>query len=405
MRYVGFIMRIVDLLRFTTSSIRAYPLRSGLTMLGIAIGILSVVLLTSLGQGVQAYVLKTFSQFGTRIIAINPGRTQTGGSGAMLASTRPLTLDDALSLERLPGIETVVPTVQGTGPIEYANRVRSTDILGVNYQMPATWQFEIAQGQFLPNPRGSYPQSFAVLGDKVWRELFNRQEALGKFIRVGGERYRIIGILSPKGQMLGFDLDDIVYIDAERALTLFNRPGLMEIDLTYSAAFNSEQISAMVRDHLINRHNNEDFSLMTQDQMMSTLGRILDILKMSVAGLGTISLIVGSIGILTIMVTAVHERRTEIGLIRALGGSSRTISLIFLSESILLSVFGGLIGLCVALAIMGTLKFFLPAFPIQLSPIYLLLAVIIALATGLLSGLLPARQAAALNPIEALQAD
>lgn len=374
-------------------------------MLGIAIGILSVVLLTSLGQGVQEYVLKTFSQFGTRIIAVNPGRTQTGGSGAMLASTRPLTLDDALSLQRLPGIETVVPTVQGTGPIEYANRVRSTDILGVNYQMPATWQFEIAQGQFLPNPRGSYPQSFAVLGDKVWRELFNGQEALGKFIRVGGERYRIIGILSPKGQMLGFDLDDIVYIDAERALSLFNRPGLMEIDLTYSAAFNSEQISAIVREHLIDRHNNEDFSLMTQDQMMSTLGRILDILKMSVAGLGTISLLVGSIGILTIMVTAVHERRTEIGLIRALGGSSRTISLIFLSESILLSVFGGLIGLFVALAILGTLRFFLPSFPVQLSPVYLLLAVIIALVTGLLSGLLPARQAAALNPIEALQSD
>lgn len=398
-------MRTVDLLIFTSTSIRAYPLRSGLTMLGIAIGILSVVLLTSLGQGVQKYMLETFSQFGTRIIAINPGRTQTGGSGALMASTRPLTLEDSKSLQTLAGVETVVPTVQGTGPIEYANRVRSTDILGVNYQMPEAWKFDVAQGQFLPNTRGSYPQNFAVLGDKLWRELFGSQEALGKFIRVGGERYRVIGILSPKGQMLGFDLDDIVYIDAERALSLFNRPGLMEIDLTYSSAFTGEQISNSVREHLIRRHNNEDFSLMTQDQMMSTLGRILDILKLSVAGLGTISLVVGSIGILTIMVTAVHERRAEIGLIRALGGSSRTISLIFLSESILLSVLGGLIGVVLALAILISLQIMLPALPIELSPIYLLLALAIALVTGLLSGVLPARQAAALNPIDALQAD
>lgn len=398
-------MRTPDLLQFTLRSIRANPMRSALTMLGIAIGILSVVLLTSLGQGVQEYVLKTFSQFGTRIIAINPGRTQTGGAGALLASTRPITLEDALALENLPGVQSVVPVVQGTGAVERDNRVRYTDILGVNHQMPEAWQFQLAQGQFLPNTKGAYPQPYAVLGHKVWRELFNGGEALGQFVRVGGERYRVIGVLSAKGQMLGYDLDDIVYIDAQRALGLFNRPGLMEIDLTYSAAYTGDQMGSAVTSLLTRRHGNEDFSLMTQDQMMSTLGRILDILRLSVAGIGTISLVVGSIGILTIMVTAVHERRAEIGLIRALGASSSTISLIFLAESVLLSLLGGVAGLVCALGVLGLTQLLLPSLPVQLAPGYLLLALLIAFVTGLLSGIIPARQAAALHPITALQSE
>jgi len=380
-------------------------MRSGLTMLGIAIGISSVVLLTSLGQGVQQYIVETFSQFGSRIIAINPGRTQTGGSGSLLASTRPLTLEDAEALNHLPGIERVIPVVQGTGAIEYDNRVRHTDILGVNHQMPAAWQFRIAQGQFLPESQGTNAQPFAVLGATVRTELFGNQEALGRFIRVGTERYRVVGILSPKGQMLGYDLDDIVYIDAQRALALFNRPGLMEIDVTYSGAYTATQVAQAIKTRLIERHGNEDFSLLTQDQMMSTLGRILDILKLSIAGLGAISLVVGSIGILTIMVTAVHERRAEIGLMRALGASPQTLSLIFLAESTLLSLLGGAIGLTLAMGLLGLTQLLAPSIPIQLDPLYLVLAIAISFLTGLLSGIIPARQASALDPISALQSE
>ena len=398
-------MRTNDLVNFTLRSLRANPMRSGLTMLGIAIGISSVVLLTSLGQGVQQYIVETFSHFGSRIIAINPGRTQTGGSGSLLASTRPLTLEDAEALNHLPGIERVIPVVQGTGAIEYDNRVRHTDILGVNHQMPAAWQFRIAQGQFLPDSQGTNAQPFAVLGATVRTELFGNQEALGRFIRVGTERYRVVGILSPKGQMLGYDLDDIVYIDAQRALALFNRPGLMEIDVTYSGAYTATQVAQAIKTRLIERHGNEDFSLLTQDQMMSTLGRILDILKLSIAGLGAISLVVGSIGILTIMVTAVHERRAEIGLMRALGASTQTLSLIFLAESTLLSLLGGAIGLTLAMGLLGLTQLLAPSIPIQLDPLYLVLAIAISFLTGLLSGIIPARQASALDPISALQSE
>ncbi len=398
-------MQPKDFIWFATRSISAAPLRSALTMLGIAIGIMSVVLLTSLGQGVQRYILETFSQFGTRIIAVNPGRTQTGGTGALLASTRPLTLGDSISLARLPGVETVIPVVQGTGAIEHQGRVRYTDILGVGYAMPEAWKFKLLQGNFLPDAKGGYPLPQAVLGAKVWRELFQSRNALGSFIRVGGERYRVVGILEPKGQMLGYDLDDIVYVDAERALALFNRAGLMEIDITYSAGYTSEQMVNLITERLVNRHKNEDFSITTQDQMMSTLGRILDVLSLSIAGLGAISLVVGSIGILTIMVTSVHERQAEIGLMRALGASNRSILGLFLTESVLLSVAGGLIGILAAFVILALLGYLLPALPISLSPFYLTLAILISTFTGLISGVVPARQAAQLDPVDALQSE
>lgn len=398
-------MQFRDLIWLSARSLSAAPLRSSLTMLGIAIGILSVVLLTSLGRGVQGYVLETFSQFGTRIVAVNPGRTQTGGTGAILASTRPLTIEDAEALATLAGVEQIVPLVQGTGAIEHQGRVRYTDILGVSSTMPEAWRFDLAQGSFFPDPAGGYPLPQAVIGDKVWRELFKSESALGSFLRVGGERYRIVGVLAPKGQMLGYDLDDIVYIDAQRALTLFNRAGLMEIDLTYSPNYSADQMVTQIKQRLIKRHKNEDFSITTQDQMMDTLGRILDLLSLSVAGLGGISLVVGSIGILTIMVTNVHERRAEIGLFRALGASQQSILYLFLLESVLLSMIGGVAGLCLAFAILGVLIVLLPDFPVSISPLYLALAILISFLTGLFSGVIPARQAAQLDPVTALQSE
>ncbi len=398
-------MQFRDLIWLSARSLSAAPLRSSLTMLGIAIGILSVVLLTSLGRGVQGYILETFSQFGTRIVAIHPGRTQTGGTGGLLASTRPLTIEDAEALSTLAGVEQIVPMVQGTGAIEHQGRVRYTDILGVSSAMPEAWRFDLAQGSFFPDSAGSYPLPQAVIGDKVWRELFKSESALGSFLRVGGERYRIVGVLAPKGQMLGYDLDDIVYIDTQRALTLFNRVGLMEIDITYSPNYSADQMVTQIKQRLIERHKNEDFSIMTQDQMMDTLGRILDLLNLSVAGLGAISLVVGSIGILTIMVTNVHERRAEIGLFRALGASQQSILYLFLLESVLLSMLGGIAGLCLAFSILGLLTVLLPDLPISISPLYLALAILIAFLTGLFSGVIPARQAAQLDPVTALQSE
>ncbi len=398
-------MRSADYLRLTLRTLGASRMRSGLTVLGIAIGICAVVLLTTLGEGLRLYVLENFSQFGSRIIAINPGKSQTGGTGGLLASTRPLLVDDAESLRSLPYAEYVVPVVQGSGAIEFGRRVRYTDIIGTGSDMANAWRFEVARGRFLPDSRGGYPQPWAVLGHKVKQELFGEQSALGQFIRVGGERYRVVGIMAAKGQMLGFDLDDIVYIPVERALSLFNRTGLMEIDVTYRPGISAQAMAEQVRERLVARHGGEDFSLITQDEMLKSLDRILAVLTLAIGGLGGISLVVGAIGIITIMVTSVQERRAEIGLMRALGATQRQVMWLFLGEATLLAMVGGSVGILVSGLALGGLALALPSLPIQLDPFYLLLALILSALVGLISGVLPARRAAKLNPVLALQSE
>lgn len=398
-------MRSADYLRLTLRTLKASRMRSGLTVLGIAIGICAVVLLTTLGEGLRLYVLENFSQFGSRIIAINPGKSQTGGTGGLLASTRPLLVADADSLRTLPYVEYVVPVVQGSGAIEFGRRVRYTDIIGTGSEMANAWRFEVARGRFLPDGRGGYPQPWAVLGHKVKQELFGEQTALGQFIRVGGERYRVVGIMAAKGQMLGFDLDDIVYIPVERALSLFNRTGLMEIDVTYRPGISADAMAQQVSQRLIARHGGEDFSLITQDEMLKSLDRILAVLTLAIGGLGGISLVVGAIGIITIMVTSVQERRAEIGLMRALGATQRQVMWLFLGEATLLALVGGMVGILVSGFALGGLALALPTLPIQLDPFYLLLALLLSALVGLISGVLPARRAARLNPVLALQSE
>jgi len=386
-------VRSADYIRLTLTSLRFSRMRSALTILGIAIGICAVVLLTTLGSGLRFYILENFSQFGSRIIAINPGKSQTGGVGGLLASTRPLLVEDAYSLRQLPHVEYVVPVVQGSGAIEFGRRVRYTDIIGTGSDMVAAWRFEVAQGRFLADNRGTYPQPWAVLGHKLKQELFGDQPALGQFIRVGGERYRVVGIMAEKGQMLGFDLDDIVYIPVERALSLFNRTGVMEIDVTYRPGISAEAMAEQVRQRLIARHGVEDFSLVTQDEMLKSLDRILAILM------------VGAIGIVTIMVTSVHERRAEIGLLRAIGATRRQLIWLFLGEAVLLALIGGLAGILISGLALGVLALAMPELPIQIDPFYLLLALLLSALVGLISGVLPARRAAGLNPVLALQSE
>lgn len=396
-------MHSADWLHLVFSSVRYNPLKSLLTALGIAIGIAAVTLLTSLGEGVRTYVMDNFSQFGTRIIAVSPGKNDTAGMGGVLNSVRLLTLDDYQSLINLPYAEHVVASVQGTGPIEFGERVRNTDIYGTTPSMVQAWDFPLASGRFLPQTQGGNSRAFVVLGHKVWQELFKGSNALGQFIRVGGQRFRVIGVMKPKGSMLGFDLDDMVYIPADRALTLFNREGLMEIDVVFSAATTSENMREIVRKRLVERHGQEDFTVVTQDEMLESLNSILSVLTLGVAALGSISLLVGGVGIFTIMTTNVRERTPEIGLLRAIGISRRQLLSLFLGEAILLSVIGALAGMFGALALLAITSLLIPDFPVQPSPLYLIISLIFSALIGLFAGIGPAWQAAKLSPIEALR--
>ncbi|MNQ30125.1 Macrolide export ATP-binding/permease protein MacB [compost metagenome] len=398
-------MRLRDGLQLTAGALLGRPLRSVLTLLGVAIGIAAVVLLTAIGEGLRFYVLDTFSQFGTRIVAIHPGRTQTGGIGGLLASARPLSIADAEALRRLPHIEAVVPIIQGSGAIRFGPRSRSSDILGSGHELAAAWRFRLALGKFLPPPRDGRSPPQAVLGHRLRVELFGAANPLGELVRIGGTRFRVVGVMAEKGQMLGFDLDDVAYIPVDWAESLFNREGLMEINVMYRPATTSAALARQIRQTLIERHGAEDFSLTTQDDLLASLDRILAILSAAVAGLGGISLLVGAVGILTIMTTTVGERTAEIGLLRALGASPRQVLGLFLAEATLLSLAGGLLGLLLVALLLGALHLALADLPLRPQPLFLLLALLLSALIGILAGLAPARQAARLHPVDALRSE
>jgi putative ABC transport system permease protein len=399
-------VRFGDGFLLVTGSVLAQRMRSTLTATGIAVGIAAVVLLTAIGTGIQHFVVAEFSQFGTNIVSIQPGKTTTAGvSVGIFGSTRPLTIDDAEALRRLPEIRAVVPVVQGNARVEAGARNRRSEVVGAGPDAPRAWQWNVAVGRFLPEDDPRTPRAYAVLGPGLARELFGHASPLGERIRVGGSRFRVIGVMEPKGQMLGFDLDHLVYIPAQRALELFDREGLMEINAAFAPGLDADEARAAIHRVMLERHGREDFTIITQEQMLSVLRSILGVLTGSVAALGAISLLVGGVGIFTIMTIAIQERISEIGLLRALGATRSGVLALFLGEAVVLALAGGIAGLALGGGIAGLLAVFASGLPVKLSPFFVSLALAVAMATGLVAGVAPARRAARLDPIEALRTE
>ena len=396
-----------EFLGLAWGAVVAHRLRSALTMLGIVIGIAAVILLTSIGEGTRRYVLDEFTQFGTNIMAINPGNTKTSGApGALAGTVRKLTLGDAEALRRVPGVQNVVPVVMGMARVEAGERGRSVFVYGVNSEMPAIWKINTRQGSFLPemDPRRAAP--LIVLGPKVKREIFAEANPLGRYVRVGGFRFQVIGIMEPKGQILGFDMDDAAYIPVASAQRVFNRDELIEIDILFSQQMANDTVVREVKRTLVARHDDEeDFTVTTQTEMLDVMDRVMGIVSVAVGGIGAISLVVGAIGILTMMWISVNERTTEIGLAKAIGAGSGQILGLFLIEAALLSFVGGILGVATGIGIARAIKLALPGFPVHTPVRYVVAALVVSLVVGLLSGALPARRAAGLDPAEALRAE
>jgi putative ABC transport system permease protein len=211
--------------------------------------------------------------------------------------------------------------------------------------------------------------------------------------------------MEPKGQMLGFDLDDTVFIPAASALALFNRPGLMEIQVSYLATANLDRVLSSISQLLKERHGREDYTLIPQEKALEVLGSVLDVITFAVGALGGISLLVGGVGILTIMTMAVTERTAEIGLLRALGAREGQVLTLFLGEAILLSALGGLAGLALGVGIAQSLHWLFPALPVNTPWLFAVIAELSAVTIGLIAGVMPARHAARLNPVDALHAE
>ncbi len=285
-------------------------------------------------------------------------------------------------------------------------RVRRTTVYGVGSASARIFRLEVRSGEFLPaTSRGSARGTCR-----------DRQQAQGRTVSAppirwaracasAGWNFRVIGVLASKGQFLGIDLDDTAFIPAARAAELFNREGLTEIDLSFGEGATAASVAGAATRALSARHGREDFTVTTQQEMLSTLSNMLDVLTLAVGALGSVSLLVGGVGIVTIMTIAVAERTAEVGLMVALGATRRAILGHFLGEAVLLAMGGGLLGLALGVGLATLLRFTVPGLPVQTPISFALLAELGAALIGLAAGVFPARRAARLDPVEALRAD
>ena len=399
-------MRPADILRFARDAAAGYPLRTALSILAMAIGVAAVVILTALGDGARRYVVGQFSSLGSNLVIVLPGRSGTGGfnpANAITSTPRDLTIDDAAALRRLPGVRRVAPLAVGSSEIAYGGRLREIMVAGSTAELVPIRNFVIAQGQALPDDDWNRGAPVAVIGAKIRDELFGNQPAVGQLVRVGDRRLRIVGVLKPVGQGLGMNTDELVIVPVALAQGLFNSNTLFRVMVE---AHNREAIPGVksaVLASLKQRHRGEeDVTVITQDAVLATFDKLLGALTLAVAGIAAISLAVAGILVMNVMLVAVTQRTGEIGLLKALGAPGRTIRLAFLSEAAMLSALGALLGYLLGQLGAFALRQAFPVFPAYAPNWAVIAALGTALATGLLFGVMPARRAARLDPVQAL---
>ena len=416
-------MRWQDVARFAWQSLAGYPTRTVLTMLAMSIGVAAVVVLTSLGEGARGYVRNQFSSLGTNLIAIFPGRAETvgGGPGTVIGRTpRDLTLDDALALLRIPAVRRVAPLNVGEAEVWYSGRSREVPVLGSTADLIAVRHLSLGEGNFLPVEDPRRPSAVAVIGARVKQELFGTRNPLGEWIRIGDRRFRVVGVLAQEGQSLGLNIDEVVIIPVAAEQALFNLPSLLRIlveartreDLQPAvqvAASGSVvqrsrcRVCTDIQRVLRERHEGEnDVTLVTEDAVLSSSDRVMVALTLALAGIASISLGAAGILIMNVMLIAVSQRTTEIGLLKAVGASPGQIRVLFFAEAALLSAVAGVAGLGLGqVGSFGIRQAYptLPAFP----PFWAVLAAMaMAVSTGILFSLMPAQRASRLQPARAL---
>lgn len=375
-------------------------------LLAVSIGVTSVILLTSLGEGARLFVEAEFSSLGNRLLIVFPGRNETTGNRPPVFGTSPrdLTIDDALSFRRLPSVSKVAPVIAGTVSIARDNRSRDVITMGTTREFLDIRQLAVNKGSNLPDSADSLATPVSILGAKVKQELFGNQNAIGEWLRIGDRRMRVIGIIEDAGQSIGLDMEDLVLIPIRTAEQLYNSPAVFRVMVELSPAADDERVKERMRDIIRDRHEGEDdITLVSQDSVLKAFDNILTSLTLAIGSIGAIGLFVAGILIMNISLISVSQRRREIGLLKAIGASSRQVRNLFLGDALMLVSFGSAAGIVLAFSVLLFFRQLWPAFPMT-PPIWAIPAVIaMALASGLLFAWLPARRAAALDPVLALR--
>jgi putative ABC transport system permease protein len=395
-----------DALRFAGTALLQNRRRSALSLLGVAIGVVAVVSLTAVGEGALRYVTGQFARLGSSLVIVVPGKNETTGGVPHGIGGIPndLTMEDAVAIERrVREVRAAVPITLGTDSVSFEQRSRQTPIVGATAEFERIQSLEVALGGFLPPGDIDRGAPIAVLGHTVARELFGTANPLGESVRIGGWRMRVVGVLARRGTQIGLKVDESVFVPAATGMRMGNRSSLSRVMLDLHPRADPDRAIAHVRELLTERHDEEDFTCISQEAVLASLGSILRVLTLVLAGIAAVSLAVAGIGIMNVMLVSVSERTDEVGLLKALGASRRQILTVFLLEAILLSLLGGVVGLGAGLALVRLGVVLYPAVPAA-APLWAIAAVLaLSLATGVLFGVLPAWRAARLDPVAALQ--
>jgi putative ABC transport system permease protein len=372
----------------------------------MAIGVSAVVILTSLGEGARVYVMDRFASLGTNLVIVFPGRSETAGLNptTMMGETpRDLTLDDALALTRSYKVRRIAPINVGSAEVSHLGRSREVVVIGTNHEMLAIRHWELSQGKFLPPLDLDRASSVAVIGSKIRDELFGAERALGKWVRIGDSRFRVIGIMASEGRSIGVDVQEIIMIPIASAQQIFNTSSVFRILVEAKTREAIEPVKQFIIDTLQERHQGiKDVTVITQDAVLETFDRILGALTFAVGGIAAISLAVAGILIMNVMLVAVSQRTAEIGLLKALGASPGQIIVLILAEALLLSVLGAMAGFILGQLGSWSIRTAFPVLPAYAPSWAIIIALAVAVITGVLFSLMPARRAARLDPVLAL---
>ena len=401
-------MRIEDILKEAIFAISANKIRSGLTILGIVIGIASVIAMISIGQGANLEITRSIEGLGSNILTVIPGAARVGAMLYGRGTAQTLKEDDINVLKSIDGVLNVVPITQRTFQIvaPNGNNTRTT-IIGASEGIFSVREISIEKGTTFNEEHVKNIAKVAVLGKNIADDLFGEENAVGKIVRISGINFKVVGLAAPKGGAMGLVFDDMVYVPITTMQKMLAKSEYLTsilIKVERKDLLPKVQDEAFLR--LAEKHRvdpqNPDFSIISQEDVLSTLTQVTNVMTIFLASIASISLLVGGIGIMNMMLTSVTERTKEIGLRKAIGAKNREILAQILTESVLLTFFGGAVGIFFGWLIsLGISKFAQISTQVSFSSI--ILAFSVCTLIGIFFGWWPAQKAAKLNPIEALR--